>query len=91
MTDDYTSPQLREISVPSNVHDRWKATAAYLATVNAALVPEVAALAWECTPWALGRCAAAARYIAASEAEPYAGTAKALAVEFEEMAEANEQ
>lgn len=79
--------QYRDIALPAEVLDRRKQAAAHLVAVNAALVPEVADLAWECTPRALGRCAAAVRYIAASEAEPYAGAARALAAEFEEAAQ----
>ncbi|RTL64636.1 MAG: hypothetical protein EKK41_21120 [Hyphomicrobiales bacterium] len=75
---------LREIDLPAHVLARWKETAAYLANVNAALLPEVQALEWDCTAHSLTRCAMAARYIAAAEAEPYAGAAKALAAEFEE-------
>lgn len=77
---------LRQINVPEYVFARWRETAAYLANVNAALQPEVQTLAWDCTPHNLMRCAMAARYIAASEVEPYSGTAKALAVEFEAAA-----
>lgn len=81
-----TPEHLREVTVPPHVLERWKDSAAYLAKVNAALLPEVRTLEWDCTPHSLMRCAMAARYIAASEAEPYAGAAKALAAEFEEAA-----
>lgn len=77
---------LREISLPQHVLERWKETAAHLAKVNAALLPEVQALDWQCTPQNLARCAMAARYIAASEAESCAAIANALAAEFEEAA-----
>lgn len=82
-----TPEHLRETELPAHVLARWKETAAYLANVNAALLPEVQALEWDCTPHSLMRCAMAARYISASEAEPFAGAAKALAAEFEGAAE----
>lgn len=73
------------LEVPAHMLARWREQAQWIAKVEPLVMLEVADLAHDCTPHRLMRCAKAARYVAATAVEPYAGGAKSLAAEFEEM------
>lgn len=81
-----TPPHLRPIALAADTFARWRKTAHWIANVNVLLLKEVNALSWDCNAYSLWRCADVARYIAAGAGEPYAGAARSLAVEFEDMA-----